>query len=282
VSGNAVLNAPGVTFILEGGGFTQAANGAINGVGVTLFNAGSKYPTASGGNYGAITLTGLGQMSAPTTGPYAGIVIFQSRDNTQPITLAGAAQFGISGTIYAAAAELIQSGGQLGTTQNLVSLVVDRLTISGNATTDGLTVNPAAATAGFTPAPIRSASDINSLAEDGTNQTITLVDAYNAAIDQALETFDTRFGLRVRSKSLVRPVSGDVPRIGTAGWARPARRRAGGGSHESPRSSPPLRLNSAYAHNPCSTADTEPARRRSAAPPSGSSAARTAVHRALG
>ena len=44
-----------------------------------------------------------------TTGTYAGIVIFQTRDNTKAMTLSGNAS-GMTGTIYAPAAQLSESG----------------------------------------------------------------------------------------------------------------------------------------------------------------------------
>jgi hypothetical protein len=195
-SGNAVLTAPGVTFIIEGGGFNQSGNAIVNGAGVTIFNAGSKYP-ASGGSYGAITLSGNGNLSAPATGPYAGILVFQSRDNTQALTFSGNAILGITGTIYAEAAQLVESGNaQVGSAQNPISIVVDRLTISGNGIADGLTLDAPTGTTAYTPAQVRSAYGINSLAEDGTGQTMAIVDAYNDPnIVQALDTFDTQFGL---------------------------------------------------------------------------------------
>ena len=48
----------------------------------------------------------------------------------------------------------------------------------------------------YTPAQVRTAYGINNLTLDGTGQTIAIVDAYdNPAIFQALDTFDTQFGL---------------------------------------------------------------------------------------
>ncbi len=75
-----------------------------------IVNAGSKYPT-TGGTYGSITLSGNGSynLSPPTTGTYAGIVIFQTRDNSKALTLSGNAS-GMTGTIYAPAAQLAESG----------------------------------------------------------------------------------------------------------------------------------------------------------------------------
>ena len=84
VSGNATLTMSAGTYIIEGGGFSVSGNASVSGTGVTIFNAGSKYPT-TGGTYGAISLSGNGSynLTPPTSGTYAGIVIFQSRDNSK-------------------------------------------------------------------------------------------------------------------------------------------------------------------------------------------------------
>jgi hypothetical protein len=137
-SGNSRLTLNSGTYIIEGGGFTVSGGASVTGSGVTIYNAGSNYPN-SGGNFGGITLSGNGtfSMTAPTTGTYAGILIFQSRQNTRALSFSGNAMLGMTGTIYAASALLSMSGNaQL---QN--PIVVDMLNLSGNVgltqTTDG-------------------------------------------------------------------------------------------------------------------------------------------------
>jgi CSLREA domain-containing protein len=130
VSGNGsslTLN-PG-TYIIEGGGLTVTGNASISGSGVTIYNAGSNYPS-SGGNFGGITLSGNGtfNLSAPTSGTYAGLLIFQSRQNTRALSFSGNAMAGTVGTIYAANALLTMSGNAA--LQN--PLVVGTLNLSGN------------------------------------------------------------------------------------------------------------------------------------------------------
>ena len=117
------------TYIIEGGGFTVSGNASVTGTGVTIYNAGSNYPS-SGGNFGGITLSGNGtfNMTAPTTGTYAGILIFQSRQNTRALSFSGNAMLGMTGTIYAASALLSMSGNS----QLQNPLVVDMLNLSGN------------------------------------------------------------------------------------------------------------------------------------------------------
>ena len=208
VSGSAVLNASGVTFIIEGGGFNQSSSSKVNGAGATIFNAGSSYqgPGTTGGSYGPITLTGNGTLSAPSSGTYTGILIFQPSDNTQTITLSGSAILGLTGTIDAPGAPLVESGSaQIGSSSNPVSIIVDRMTLSLSAIADGLSLAAPAGTTAYTPAQIRSAYGVNSLSEDGTGQTIAIVDAYNdPEIDLALDTFDSQFGLTSSGPSLDR------------------------------------------------------------------------------
>jgi hypothetical protein len=111
VSGNARLTMNSGIYIIEGGGFTVIGNASVTGSGVMIYNAGSNYP-GTGGNFGGITLGGTGtfSLSAPTAGPYAGILIFQSRQNTRALSFSGTAMAGMSGVIYAANALLSMSG----------------------------------------------------------------------------------------------------------------------------------------------------------------------------
>jgi streptogramin lyase len=129
VSGNARLTLnPGV-YALAGGGLTVTGNASITGSGVLLYHAGSNFPSA-GGSFGGVTLSGNGtfNLTASATGPYAGMTLFQSRDNTRAISLSGNAAAGIGGTIYAPAALLTVGGNaQVGG-----SLVVNRLQLTGN------------------------------------------------------------------------------------------------------------------------------------------------------
>ncbi len=132
VSGNAVLTMnPGI-YIIAGGGFTVTGNATVTGTGVMIYNAGSNVVSGSSGKpvYGGITLSGTGHfvLSAPTAGPYQGVLIFQARDNTRALSLSGNALLGTSGTIYAPSALLSVSGNA----QFQTPLVVGTLNLSGN------------------------------------------------------------------------------------------------------------------------------------------------------
>ncbi len=153
-SGNAKLTMNSGLYIIEGGGFSISGNASVTGSGVTIFNAESKYPTIVG-NYGSISLSGNGtfNLSPPTTGTYAGVLIFQPADNASRLSISGNAS-SVTGEIYAPAAQLFESGNA----QMSASIVVDTLTISGNGIPSGTVQNASAATVVYTPAPILAAN----------------------------------------------------------------------------------------------------------------------------
>ncbi len=192
VSGNGKLTMnPGV-YVIAGGGFSVTGNGSVSGSGVMIYNAGSKYTAAggTGGTFGVVTLSGNGNISltAPTTGAYTSILIFQSRDNTSPVSLSGNGIVMPGGVIYAPAAPLTITGSG----QFTGSLVVNTLTISGNSIAQLSTGSDDATV--YAPAQIRDAYGINNLSLDGTGQTIAIVDAYdNPDIYQSVDAFDAQF-----------------------------------------------------------------------------------------
>ena len=199
VSGNGTLTLDSGLYLIEGGGFSISGNASVTGTGVTIFNAGSKYPS-TGGTYGSISLSGNGtyNLTPPTSGTYAGIVIFQSRDNSKALTISGNAS-GMTGTIYAPAAALAESGNA----QLNASIDVDTLSISGNGVSNTAAPSSPAGTVAYSPAQIRSAYGISSLAYDGTGETIAIVDAYDdPSIFQGVDAFDSQFGLTTSGPTL--------------------------------------------------------------------------------
>ncbi len=130
VSGNGKLTMTAGIYVIAGGGFAVSGNGIVSGSGVMIYNAGSAYPNP-GGSFGSISFSGntTVNLSAPTSGPYAGVLIFQSRDNYRALALSGNASAS-GGTIYAASAALVLSGNA-----NVTHLtaVVSTLSVSGGA-----------------------------------------------------------------------------------------------------------------------------------------------------
>jgi hypothetical protein len=144
VSGNGTTLSmnPGV-YIIKGGGFTVSNSANVSGAGVVIYNAGSKFP-AAGGTFGAVSLgsSGTVSLSAPTSGPYTGVLIFQARDNSATLSLNAQSEVGLNGVIYAQAALLSLGAGSL-----LHSpVIVNTLSVSGHGG------SPLTA-AGFTLAP---------------------------------------------------------------------------------------------------------------------------------
>jgi hypothetical protein len=125
----AVTMQPGV-YVIKGGGMSISGNASLTGLGVFIYNSGSNFPS-SGGSFGAISLTGNGSFNIDpqTTGAYAGMLIFQSRDNSRPLTISGnGAVSGLQGTIYGAAMEADITGNGTMPAQ----FIVDSVAISGN------------------------------------------------------------------------------------------------------------------------------------------------------
>ena len=213
-SGSGVVTiGDGTSIILEGGGMSVSGAAAVSGTEVTVFNFGTAYNgTTDGGSFGPITLSGSGSVSLtpPSSGTYAGILIFQGRDNTKALTFSGAAMQGITGMIYAPAAQLIESGSaQVGSTSHPISMVVDTLTLSGAAIANGLTLVAVVGNGRLHPGPdprcLRHEHVGPGLPAplDGTGQTIAIVDAYDdPAIFTALDAFDSQFSLTDSGPSL--------------------------------------------------------------------------------
>jgi hypothetical protein len=195
VSGNGQLTMEPGIYIIQGGGLSVSGNGTVTGSNVMIYNG-----LGGSGCSGAIDLSGNGAitLSAPTSGTYAGILIFQARNNSRALTFSGNGTFQLGGIVYAPDALLSESGnGQTNT-----NLIVDQLVISGNGT---FAVGPGSDSNGtvYTPAQIRSAYGINNLSLDGTGQTIAIVDAYDDPnIYQSVDDFDSQFGLTTSGPSL--------------------------------------------------------------------------------
>jgi Flp pilus assembly protein TadG len=107
VSGTGSLTLlPGI-YYMDGGGFSFSGQGSLLGNGVMIYNA------PRNGNSGGISVSGQGSMilTAPTTGPYAGVTFFQDRTSTVTGNVQGAGgATSITGTFYFAGALLNISG----------------------------------------------------------------------------------------------------------------------------------------------------------------------------
>lgn len=105
VSGQGSLTmAPGV-YYMDGGGFSFAGQGNLLAQGVMIYNA----PTQPSHQ---VSIGGTGSiiMSPPTSGIYKGLTLFQDRESTNPMSVSGGGYMDITGTFYAANAQLTVSG----------------------------------------------------------------------------------------------------------------------------------------------------------------------------
>jgi hypothetical protein len=124
LSGNITLD-PGV-YIMRGTTIKPGGNGSLTGQGVTIFlmeNAQIYINANENVN-----------LSPPTSGPYAGITIFQDHGNTSALTLNGGASSALSGFIYAPDAPISYAGNSdmsgLGDCLRLVGMTVQ---MTGNS-----------------------------------------------------------------------------------------------------------------------------------------------------
>src|SRR5215213_4013902 len=131
ISGSGSVTAAG--FCSAGGVSTSRtinSQAAVSGSGVTFYLTGSGAGfTINGG--GAVTLT------APTSGVYGGVLVFQDRlaNVGATNTLNGGASTKLVGAIYTAAQELSVNGGSgFGQQSQLMPIVADQVKFSGSTT----------------------------------------------------------------------------------------------------------------------------------------------------
>jgi len=135
-SGNITVNAgatldlsPGI-YYLDGANLSVAGNATITGTGVTLVftGSGNNWGTASIGSNATIDLT------APTTGPTKGIVMYGDRNMPAgtAFNLTGGATQNFGGAIYLPKANLSFSGGN-GTSTSCTKIIADTITLTGTS-----------------------------------------------------------------------------------------------------------------------------------------------------
>ena len=126
----AVVTLTAGTYYLKSGSLTVNGGASITGTGVTLVmtGSGSDYATANISGGATINLT------APTTGPTAGIVVFGDRNMPIGTTfkLNGGSNQYLEGAVYAPRAALEFAGGS-GSSSDCTQLLANTITFSGNA-----------------------------------------------------------------------------------------------------------------------------------------------------
>jgi hypothetical protein len=121
---DSVVMAPGI-YYMEGGGFSFSGQGSLTGTGVMIYNAAQS-------NSDNFTITGQGtvNLTPPTSGPYAGLLVFQDRTASAPVQISGNGYYNITGGVYAADA-LVQISGN-GDTSIGSQYISRTLDIGGN------------------------------------------------------------------------------------------------------------------------------------------------------
>jgi hypothetical protein len=130
-SANVTLE-PGI-YYMDTGGFSIGGGVTLVGNGVMIYNAPSPKSNSdviniNGNNGASVTL------SPPTSGPYKGISLFQDRTSTQSLSVAGNGNFNITGTFYAAKANLTVAGNSA--TSMGSQYISDSLTVTGTTATN--------------------------------------------------------------------------------------------------------------------------------------------------
>jgi hypothetical protein len=125
LTGNGSTTLPAGIYYLKNGGLDWH-NGSITGSGVTIFLTGT--------SPGSITINGnmTVNLTAPTTGPYHGLVIYADRTLASPPSAKfnGGAGMNFSGTIYLPGSAVSYSGGS---NTVITALVADTITFTGGA-----------------------------------------------------------------------------------------------------------------------------------------------------
>lgn len=141
ISGNRNVTLQSGVYYLQGGGLSVSGNASLTGTGVMIYNA----PSTSSD---VITLSGNASviLSAPTSGTYAGVVIYQNRTSTNAVTISGNGGLSLTGTLYAAGATVNLSGNApLAFAGASGKLIAAKLSVTGNGS---LTVNPTGGSGG--------------------------------------------------------------------------------------------------------------------------------------
>jgi hypothetical protein len=120
-NGVAQLN-PGV-YYFDAHGVDVHADAQLVGDGVMLFIGQSGRIVISGNNPGFV-------ISAPTSGVYQGVSVFQHRAGTQPCDISGGGTFEIKGTLYLPAGHLSMDGTPI---RRIGRIVVNTQELRGTA-----------------------------------------------------------------------------------------------------------------------------------------------------
>jgi Flp pilus assembly protein TadG len=118
-TGSGTLNLGSGLYIVKGN-LQLAGSGPMSGTGISFYTEGQTSVTGSGNV----------NISAPTSGAQDGILIFQSRSDSQAMSITGSANLGLNGIVYVPDAQLNFTGS--GSGKMYTDLVVKSLNITGS------------------------------------------------------------------------------------------------------------------------------------------------------
>jgi Flp pilus assembly protein TadG len=151
ITGGTITFAPG-TYILDGGGFAVSGNATLTGNGVTFYNTNVLGIPGLWGRF-SIAGTVTENLSAPTSGPYAGVLFWDDKNapNTPPgNVIAGTSGSSLTGAMYFPSTAVTYTGTSA--TSSWQMIIADTIKVSGTSSVTGYNVgNPV-------PPPTRIAS----------------------------------------------------------------------------------------------------------------------------
>lgn len=111
VTGNNAWTLTSGTYVFKGAGISLAGNSSLTGTEVFIFITNSSYPN-SGGTCGSLSITGNNAttLTAPTSGTYDGMLLYQDPVCTAAISIGGNGAITATGTIYAPSATVVGNG----------------------------------------------------------------------------------------------------------------------------------------------------------------------------
>lgn len=124
ISGEVTLE-PG-NYVLRGGQIKLGGNGKLTGEGVTIFLMDDAQFTSNANE--------IINLSPPTSGPYAGITIYQEKSNTNEVTINGGSGSNVTGFIYAPGAHVFYAGNSdMSGEGQCIRLVGKTIEMTGNS-----------------------------------------------------------------------------------------------------------------------------------------------------
>lgn len=113
------------TYIFSGTAISILGNGEFDAQGVTIF-------LVNGASL-SVSANSIFTLTAPTTGTYKGIAIYNSPSNPTAISMLGGANQFIQGYVYNPAGPVYFGGNSSGTGKQCVRVVADKIELSGNS-----------------------------------------------------------------------------------------------------------------------------------------------------